>query len=260
MKDYRQTIAFDFDGVIHNYHGWKGEDIIDGEPIKNIVSVLKLLATNYRLVIISSRAINPAGKQAILDWLDKYKLSQYFEEVTPVKVPAIAYIDDRAVEFKGVNSLISKLKAIDIKIPTRGVVLVGLPASGKSTMAYDFEKQGYIVISTDDIREELGCLNDMSRNSEVFDIFYKRIEEYSEKHNVVIDATNINIESRERVLDVLKSDIVDAIYLNISVYELLERNHNRSKQVPDEVIINMSSRLEEPTKAEGFDSITEIRG
>lgn len=78
---YKKTVVFDFDGVIHDYHGWKGETVIDGEPVRDIEYLLSLLG-NYRLVIVSSRAISPEGKQAI-------------------KVPAIIYVDDRAVRFTG---------------------------------------------------------------------------------------------------------------------------------------------------------------
>lgn len=100
MSNYKPTIVFDFDGVIHDYHGWKGETVIDGEPIPGIEKIISKLY-DYKLVIVTSRAIKPEGKQAIKDWLDKYNLTKYFDDITPIKVPAILYIDDRALKFNG---------------------------------------------------------------------------------------------------------------------------------------------------------------
>ena len=81
-------------------------------------------------------------------------------------------------------------------------ILVGLSASGKSTMADRLKSKGYKIVSSDAIREELSFYEDQSRNNEVFKIFHKRIGDYLENgENVVADATNLTIKSRKIYYD-----------------------------------------------------------
>ena len=89
---------------------------------------------------------------------------------------------------------------------TRFVMMCGLPGSGKSTYADELaRKEGFIVHSSDKIREELGDVNDQSKNEQVFTILHKRIKDdlRSEK-NVIYDATNINRKRRVAFLRELK--------------------------------------------------------
>ena len=44
------------------------------------------------------------------------------------------------------------------------IMMCGLPGSGKSTYAEKLEEEGYIIHSSDKIREELGDVNDQSKN------------------------------------------------------------------------------------------------
>jgi len=46
----------------------------------------------------------------------------------------------------------------------------GLPASGKSTIAKEISKsEDAVIVSSDEIREELGNINDQSQNAKVFE-------------------------------------------------------------------------------------------
>lgn len=59
----KETIVFNFDGVIHSYKsGWKGIETIQ-------------------------------------HWLKKYHLDSYIDQINMKKVPAPVYIDDRAICF-----------------------------------------------------------------------------------------------------------------------------------------------------------------
>ena len=63
----------------------------------------------------------------------------------------------------------------NIKIP-KLYIMVGLSASGKSTIAKQIaEKENCIIISSDAIRGEIcdGGVADQSKNDEVFKIFHK---------------------------------------------------------------------------------------
>ena len=95
-----KTIVFDFDGVIHSYKsGWKGITNIPDEPNWDVINLIKELSKDYKIVIVSSRASTDEGVTAIDSWLGKYGIAEYFDDITAMKVPAIAYVDDRAVPY-----------------------------------------------------------------------------------------------------------------------------------------------------------------
>lgn len=103
FDELKRTIAIDFDGVLHPYtNGWTGSVPDDEPPIDGARELLaELHGTGFLLVVFSTRADHTDGKLGILDWLERHELGQYIEEVTHLKVPAIAYIDDRAVPYAG---------------------------------------------------------------------------------------------------------------------------------------------------------------
>ena len=90
------TIAIDFDGVIHKYSkGFQGLENAYDEPMPGVFDALdKLKGDGYRLIIVSSRPV-----PVIKKWLDKYSMSDYFDDVSNTKHPAKYYIDDHAVRF-----------------------------------------------------------------------------------------------------------------------------------------------------------------
>ena len=104
-----------------------------------------------------------------------------------------------------------------------GTILVfcGLPGSGKSTKAEEFKRfygESVEVVSTDAIREEVfGDIHTQEHNTEVFNIAYKRIKEFSETKEVVIfDATNTTMKSRKRIfncgIDSKKQELVWVVF------------------------------------------------
>lgn len=109
----KQTVVFDFDGVIHSYSsGWKGETIIPDPPVDRIDKALKdIHDSGYEVVIVSTRTKSEEGRTAVQEWLDKYNLSQYVDRLCSEKPPAIVYIDDRAICFDGnPDTLLSKIQ------------------------------------------------------------------------------------------------------------------------------------------------------
>ena len=87
------VICIDFDGVINTYDGWAGIDELF-EPKEGVREFLQELYKEYAIVILTARNIND-----VQSWMEKYQLP--FDRVTNVKVPAKAYIDDRALKFNG---------------------------------------------------------------------------------------------------------------------------------------------------------------
>jgi len=91
-----KTICVDFDGVLAEYIGWKGPDHL-GDPMPGALGFLKQLCMlNYEIVIHTTR--NPSG---IIAWTYKYGVGDLIHKITNRKVPAVAYIDDRAIPFLG---------------------------------------------------------------------------------------------------------------------------------------------------------------
>ncbi len=92
----KQTVVFDFDGVVHKYSkGWQDGSIYDvpNEGIKETINRLRL--NNYEVVIVSTRCNTEEGRMAILTWLFSYGI--VVDKVCKEKPPAICYIDDRAI-------------------------------------------------------------------------------------------------------------------------------------------------------------------
>lgn len=102
MSDFKPTVCLDFDGVIHSYtSGWVGYTEIVDSPVDGIYEALAAIHDEYRIVICSSRAQTSDGMNSIKDWLSKYNLDQFIDEITAVKPAAFVYVDDRGLTFDG---------------------------------------------------------------------------------------------------------------------------------------------------------------
>lgn len=99
----RETVVFDFDGVIHSYtSGWQGATCIPDKPVDGIHDALKQIhGHGYEVVIVSTRCATDEGMFAIESWLYKWHLDIYVDKICKEKPPAIVYIDDRAICFDG---------------------------------------------------------------------------------------------------------------------------------------------------------------
>lgn len=92
MKNDKEVLAVDFDGVIHDHlRPVPGRRM--GAPIAGAKEALESLRGMYRIVVFSVW-----GKsKAVTDWLDFYEIP--YDEATNVKPKAAYYIDDRGVAF-----------------------------------------------------------------------------------------------------------------------------------------------------------------
>lgn len=110
-EGYPKVIAVDFDGVIHPYKGWKGEETFEDAspdtlgPMRNELFVLRELH-NWKVIIWTARE-NIAG---VSQWLEKYDIPHdsinenrwcppNLKEAR--KISADIYIDDKAMRFEG---------------------------------------------------------------------------------------------------------------------------------------------------------------
>ncbi|MFD7507905.1 hypothetical protein ACFV5N_00955 [Streptomyces sp. NPDC059853] len=101
-------MAVDFDGVVHSYtRGWADGSMYD-PPVPGALDALRDLMTRYAVVIHTAR---DAGQVA--EWLDGHGFECVLDDgrpfwsvqgqllVTSRKLPSVAYVDDRAVLFRG---------------------------------------------------------------------------------------------------------------------------------------------------------------
>lgn len=97
----KPTICVDFDGVIHAYSkGWTSATDIYDEPTDGAVQAIAKLRERFRVVVLSTRLTNGvAAVAAVRTWLEKHGIK--VDSLSAKKVPAVAYIDDRAVNFDG---------------------------------------------------------------------------------------------------------------------------------------------------------------
>lgn len=146
-------------------------------------------------------------------------------------------------------------------------VMVGIPGSGKSTMAQKIKGALWHcpqIISSDEIRAEfLGSEYDQTQNSKVFDIFYQRLREaVGCGFDVILDATNTTLKTRARIFKeferckVSRGDVdIIAYVVNTPIEEVFKRNESRQRIVPREVINRFMMGYQHPQTFEGFDRV-----
>ena len=141
------------------------------------------------------------------------------------------------------------------------IVLVGLPGSGKTTLAKKLcESEDYVRISSDDIREELFGFRDQTHNDEVFAELDKRVIERSAIGNCIYDATSLSKKTRKKICNKFYKyySIIKCICILRPINELIEINNTRKntkEYIPEDVLSRIFTRFELPTADEGFDSI-----
>lgn len=116
-----RTVAVDFDGVIHAYSkGWQDGTIYD-EPVNGAFSALHLLMQDFAVFVHTTRDPRP-----VADWITARSNIPCAVQVNPAmefwnvqgellvtsrKLPAIAYIDDRAIRFESWHQALADLEA-----------------------------------------------------------------------------------------------------------------------------------------------------
>lgn len=122
---YIPTLAIDFDGVIHKYSkGWHDGTVYD-EPMPNAAFYLHNLIARYNIFIFTARSVDQ-----VIPWMVKHfpglmitqipQNARMWQDkgvigVTDRKLPAIAYIDDRAIKFDSWSSVVPQIEALGRK-------------------------------------------------------------------------------------------------------------------------------------------------
>lgn len=133
----------------------------------------------------------------------------------------------------------------------QAVILIGIPAAGKSTFCARFfgEAQGYVRIN----RDTLGSQEKV--NSLLWQCLTAR-------RSFVADNTQVQRADRARLIALAAAAgyEVCGYYLPARIDDCLRRNAQRSgsARVPDAAVRSMAARLEQPSYAEGFDRLFHV--
>jgi predicted kinase len=144
-------------------------------------------------------------------------------------------------------------------------ILVGLPASGKSTFLEKVQARN--VASSDNIIDQIAKERGSTYNEVFADAmsiadaqFWKQIKAYCEAgEDFDVDRTNMSVKSRKRIIDILKpyGYTIDAIvFEKPDDAEWNRRLNSRiGKTIPKHVLNVMEQNFVMPTEAEGFSEI-----
>ena len=151
------------------------------------------------------------------------------------------------------------------------IMLVGLPASGKSTWAADHiaknPEMGFQVVSSDDIIEEKALLEGLTYSaSHKANIGFAiaEMERRFQQHikngvNIIHDQTNLTVETRKKHLAKVKGYVKSAVIFTMAEEkwrrQFEARKAKTGKDIPEFVINNMTKAFEFPTKQEGFNEV-----
>lgn len=161
------------------------------------------------------------------------------------------------------------MKLSTIKTQPTIYVLVGLPASGKSTwIRENMDPQNFVIVSSDDEIDKHAKSKGLTY-SDVFDSYIKTATKImnetfrvaiSERKSIIWDQTNMTIKKRKNILSQVPRNYGKiAVVFRIDDDELdrrlLKRAQDEGKHIPQHVIQSMAKSFEMPTTEEGFDKV-----
>lgn len=140
------------------------------------------------------------------------------------------------------------------------IMLIGLPASGKSERAKELaEEYNANIHSSDRIRAELlNDVNNQDNNNLVFQTLHNRIkEDLRNNKSCIYDATNISYKRRMAFLQELKNIDCEKLcmFMATPYEECIARNNKRDRKVPIDVIEKMYRHIDVPAFYEGWNMI-----
>jgi predicted kinase len=142
----------------------------------------------------------------------------------------------------------------------RIILMVGLPASGKSTW---LARRGVTALSSDWVRQVLS--DDMTNqgiHARVFQTlrFLLRQRLRIGRPESYVDATHLTPEERRPYILMARRHgcDVEALYFDVPLEVCLARNQARARVVPEGAMRAMSAKLRPPTVEEGFSRINTV--
>jgi predicted kinase len=154
------------------------------------------------------------------------------------------------------------------------LMLIGLPASGKSTFRSQFESnvrenlgsmEGFYVMSSDDLVEDYALTlgktyNEVFADEQLRDLIMLEVNTKFDLavrmgKTIIIDRTNMSVKSRRAYVDamVFARPMTDAAHV-----EWNRRLDRPGKTIPTHVLIDMFRSYVRPTTEEGFDNVIDV--
>ncbi|MHA1145517.1 MAG: hypothetical protein ACTSRW_12315 [Candidatus Helarchaeota archaeon] len=111
-----RTIAVDFDGVIHEYHGWQGENVLNN-PMPGAREYMQKLRDDGWVIIVYTCRSNIS---IVREYLIKHDIPFDFINENPYqpggigdkKIFAHIYLDDRGLRFENWRDAYEKIREI----------------------------------------------------------------------------------------------------------------------------------------------------
>ncbi len=152
------------------------------------------------------------------------------------------------------------------------IVLVGVPASGKSTWTKHFTASStkqYNVVSSDAVIEQVAAERGITYSQAFSDAIgfataktkQNLRQAFESGDNIIYDRTNVSKKSRRGLLDRAKQYGYRAIAVEFKTEDkvveqrLKTRFEETGKGIPPEVMKDMYAKWEAPSREEGFDEI-----
>jgi len=141
------------------------------------------------------------------------------------------------------------------------ILAVGLPGSGKSSW---FRRHNISPLSSDLLR---ALLFDDPKEQRFQDLVFSNLRSMLKARLIArrplnyVDATNLSPHERHTWVKMARDYgyEVHAVYFDVPVEVCMERNQRRERNVPEDVMRRMASKLRPPTFEEGFTKITVVR-
>lgn len=146
-------------------------------------------------------------------------------------------------------------------------ITIGAPASGKSTHARE-RFESHEIVSSDHARYLIsGSESNQFVTRQAWDIVHAIVKAKlrSRQENVCIDSTAAKRRDRSNLIHFIRSHMPEdtkivGLFFAPTYEVLYERNENRERRVPVDVIKNMMHAIKSapPSLSEGFDEIVEV--
>jgi len=146
--------------------------------------------------------------------------------------------------------------------PYRLSILCGLSGSGKSTWISQNQVDNTVVISLDQLREQLtGKRSNQSKNGQVMQLAKEQLKEgLRKKQNVIWDATNTRSDGRSLLssLGFAYGAEVHIVQFHNKLKDIHARNRKRQHPIPSKALEHQIERFEAPYQYEAHD-VTHVR-